>query len=274
MTGTLDAQPATPDVDRPEDLGLARLHLRLGSLGLARAELEGLAGADRLDEEGLVDLAEARWRTGDLAGAGEAASAALASGNEAVVAYVIAAEATAAVGRPGEARRLASRALELADLDVADVFAGMPRASVWPVDPGDEQTSESLFGTSGDPSGRLPKRPERVGSHTGGLWDDHDSLEASLPEPGLAFEAGRTALEAGDTRSAALHLGLALRTAPALAPAILELAAENSDPAIALLRGDAYRLVGHERDARLAFADAAAALRDPNDGHPTHKERS
>jgi len=43
---------------RPADLALARIHLRLGSLGLARAELEALAGQDALDADGLLDLAE------------------------------------------------------------------------------------------------------------------------------------------------------------------------------------------------------------------------
>ena len=117
-----------PAGERDIDLVVARLHLKLGSLQLARAELEEMAGHDTLDDEGLVDLAEARWRTGDLTGAGDAATVALAGGNEAVVALVISAEATAAAGRPAEARRLASRALELADLSVSDVFAGMPRA--------------------------------------------------------------------------------------------------------------------------------------------------
>ena len=74
---------------RDIDLVLARLHLRLGSLQLARAELEEMAGKAILDDEGLIDLAEARWRTGDLAGAGEAANVALASGNEAIVALVM-----------------------------------------------------------------------------------------------------------------------------------------------------------------------------------------
>jgi hypothetical protein len=60
---------------RDPDLALARIHLRLGSLGLARAELEALAGRDALDIDGLLDLAEARWRTGDLPGAGDAAQA-------------------------------------------------------------------------------------------------------------------------------------------------------------------------------------------------------
>jgi hypothetical protein len=60
--------------ERDIDLVVARLHVRLGSLQLARAELEEMAGKGTLDDEGLLDLAEARWRTGDLAGAGEAAN--------------------------------------------------------------------------------------------------------------------------------------------------------------------------------------------------------
>ena len=51
------------------------MHLRLGSLALARAELEALASHGILDDDGLLDLAEARWRTGDLPAAGEAALA-------------------------------------------------------------------------------------------------------------------------------------------------------------------------------------------------------
>ena len=116
-------------------LRLARLHLRTGSLGLARAELEALAGGGPLDPEGLVDLAEARWRTGDLSGAGEAATIALANGSDSPTAIVIAVEAVAALGRPGEARRLAARAVEHSDLPVDAIFAGMPRSPIWPDDP-------------------------------------------------------------------------------------------------------------------------------------------
>jgi hypothetical protein len=56
---------------RPVPLRLAGLHLRMGSLALARAELESLAGRGMLDEAALLDLAEVRWRTGDPADAGE-----------------------------------------------------------------------------------------------------------------------------------------------------------------------------------------------------------
>ena len=95
---------------RATALRLARLHLRLGQLPLARAQLEALAGRAALDEGALLDLAEARWRTGDLAGAGEAAGALLARGRDDALALLIVAESVAAVGRPGEARPQSARA--------------------------------------------------------------------------------------------------------------------------------------------------------------------
>ena len=136
-TSPLDRPPADVADDdgtgqRPSELRLARLHLRTGAYGLARAELETLAGAGALDDEALLDLAEVRWRTDDLTGAGEAAAAYIAGGHIALVALVVAAEATAALGRPGEARRLAGRALELVDGAIDPIFAGMPRSDVWP----------------------------------------------------------------------------------------------------------------------------------------------
>jgi hypothetical protein len=48
-----------------------------------------------------------------------------------------------------------------------------------------------------------------------------------------------------------------LRLAPSLAPGVLDLVADRSEPPLALVRGDAYRLVGQEIEARRAFADAA-----------------
>jgi hypothetical protein len=44
---------------------------------------------------------------------------------------------------------------------------------------------------------------------------------------------------------------------PALAPAVLDLVGRNHEPELALVRGDSYRLVGRELDARRAYADAA-----------------
>ena len=55
MTTTLSRPDATPI--RSAELLLAHAHLRLGSLALARTELETLAGMGKLDDLGLVDLA-------------------------------------------------------------------------------------------------------------------------------------------------------------------------------------------------------------------------
>ena len=68
--------------------------------------------------------------------------------------------------------------------------------------------------------------------------------------------------------NAALQLALVLRIAPALAPAVLDLIGDRHDPALALVRGDAYRLVGREIDARRAYADAARPDEPPPQGDP------
>jgi hypothetical protein len=59
-----------------------------------------------------------------------------------------------------------------------------------------------------------------------------------------------------------------IRAAPELAPAVLEAtnAAEGRAAEIELVRGDAFRLVGHELDARHAYTAAAALV--PSDGRP------
>ena len=134
--------PASPADSRPTGLRMARLHLRMGSTSLARAELESFAGRGVLDEDALLDLAEVRWRTGDLAGAGEAAGTLLAMGREDALALAIAAEAISALGRPGEARRLAGRAVAAADGQSIEVmFAGMPRSLVWPENVGVDEAA-------------------------------------------------------------------------------------------------------------------------------------
>jgi len=259
----------TPGTVRTADLRLARLHLRLGSLTLARAELEALAGSGDLDDDGLVDLAEARWRTGDLAGAGEAAGVALEAGAEVLTALVVAAEASAQAGRTAEARRQASRALDVAGGAIDDVFAGMPRASIWPGDPGREPSAPvPLF----DPDVTTDRIAVTSGTRAGhqrapvpGLWDETAATDVALPDPDTAFASGRVSLRAGDAAAAALHLALVLRIAPAMAPRILELIESADGPEMAVVRGDAYRLAGHERDARIAFARAAAAIPEPPD---------
>lgn len=261
--------PPTPTADRaadrPTELRLARLHLRTGVHSLARAELETLAGEGALDEEALLDLAEIRWRTDDLTGAGEAAAAYLASGREALVALVIACEATAALGRPAEARRLAGRALELAGAPLDPLFAGMPRSSVWPSEAGERAEPLSPLpghdaptGSASTAAGPAPivGSPAASGSPSTGGIEAFDSV----PDASAELAAARAALASGDRAGAAIRLAVVLRFAPVLAPAVLDVAAAEPGPAFDLVRGDALRLVGHETQARRAYAAAAARL--------------
>lgn len=264
---------------RPVDLALARVHLRLGSLALARAELEVLAGQGVLDMSGQVDLAEARWRTGHLGGAGEAASIVIAAGEEDPVALAIAAEAAAALGRPSEARRLANRAMECIEGPIDALFAGMPRSGVWPADAAEPPpTAGTLFHHEPAPTPSLragdtdpdvtasraqaleePAGPTSGAPLTLGFWDRDgpaDGGAPGLPDPAGELEAARAALMAGALDEATLRFGLALRLAPALAPAILEATDGVSGPAVNVVRGDAYRLVGLESEARRAYAAA------------------
>ncbi|HXG25388.1 MAG TPA: hypothetical protein VNL94_00845, partial [Candidatus Binatia bacterium] len=133
-----------PRADPSEDLRLARIHLRMGQLTLARAELEDLLGRDALDTTGLAVLAEARWRTGDAEGAALSAEAHLEAGGGDAIAICIAAEAAAADGRPGDARALMDR-LPDADAATLDVlFAGMPRRAFWPAGPIDRTEIEEI----------------------------------------------------------------------------------------------------------------------------------
>jgi hypothetical protein len=283
--------PPTQDVpSRGTDLVLAGLHLRMGSLSLARAELESLAVAGALDVPAAIDLAEARWRTGDLVGAGEVAREVLAGGHEAVVVLVIAAEAASGLGRPSEARKIAGRALTLADGPIDPVFAGMPRSAVWPADPaelvpspatlfppdraahpGDDDAPTHDIDAADDDGlhlhpGPLPDDP--------GLWDqtepDLAPVRPAWPAPpptdaGALLDAGQRAIAAGDLPAAAVALGLVVRLSPSLAPAVLDLIGETGDPGLQLVRGDAFRAVGHEVGAMQSYGAAMAASRGPTE---------
>ena len=130
--------------DAAVDIRLARVHLRLGQLTLARAELEDLLRRDLLDAASLATLAEARWRTGDEGAAADAAVAHLDAGGADDVALCIAAEAAAAEGRSADARALMELlpASDTASLDA--IFAGMPRRAVWPAGPVDRSDLDEL----------------------------------------------------------------------------------------------------------------------------------
>jgi hypothetical protein len=243
----------------------------MGHLGLARAELEALAGVGDLGDEGLLALAEARWRTGDLTGAGEAAQAHLSAGGDSIVALVIAAEATAAVGRPGEARRLAGQALERSDAPLDRIFAGMPRSLIWPADPSDAgQPTGTLFPQDGvddrgmdEPAIAATEALAAEATPTGpGFWDTDDQLAGAMSDPAAELEAAAAALTAGHRAGVAVRLAIILRLSPDLAQGVLEAIARSPSLSaeLELVRGDAYRLAGHEQDAQRAYAAAAAAL--------------
>lgn len=246
--GTADARPVA--------LRVAGIHLRNGALALARAELEAAAGRGTLDDQALLDLAEARWRTGDLAGAGEVANAFLASGRRAAIALVVAAEAVASLGRPGEARRLASLALAQAGPRLDDIFAGMPRSAVWP--------AEAPDGTP-----RVPHRVAGPVEASAALTASSAARTASspttaphlewLPDAAQALDAGRRAISTGDLAAAAVQLAVVLRLDPSLAPAVLDAIGRAHSPAIELVRGDALRAAGRELEARSAYASALLA---------------
>ena len=244
---------ATEAGQRPTGLRLARIHLRMGLLGLARAELEAYAGRGDLDDEALLDLAEVRWRTGDLTGAGEVANAYLGTGRTDPVALVIAAEAVVAAGRPGEARRLAGRALESVQGSLDQVFNGMPRSLIWPAD-----TDEP----AGAPPAETPAKRSRRQDVTATLWSEPalPGSSVALPDADDAFADGREALERDDLVEAALQMGIALRLASSLAPAILDAIGANESPELDLVRGDAYRLVGREAEAQRSYTAALRAL--------------
>jgi len=229
---------------------LARIHLRLGSLQLARTELEMLAAAGELDAPGRVDLAEVRWRTGDLAGAGEAANALLARGSEEPLALVIAAEAVAALGRPGEARRLAGQVAQLRPGSLAPLFAGMPMALIWP-----DEAGATVIGANGGGAAPVPVGAARpASSRRKGRPSAADTPVAAPAAAAEAFAGGRGALAAGDHARAALMLGVALRLEPGFAGAVLgAVAGRDLDPLLALVEGDALRLLGREAEALAAF---------------------
>jgi len=273
--------------DAADDLRLARLHLRLGMLAMARAELEDLAGRGALDLDGQASLAEARWRSGDLDGAADAAVAHLAEGGDDPVAIVIAAEAVAIDGQAAEARALAQRlgAMDPAAIDA--IFAGLPRRAHWPTAgeaaihaaagaaPGIATTSGASAGTSVRASA-VPG-PAEVFESNAGLWDQPRPGESAGPpraaspaavEPARAkaqvdpeeeLEAARDELAHAPDRGL-LRLALALRLDPTLAPDVIDAIRLRREPAASLLRGDAERLLGRHLEAEAAFADAIDAV--------------
>ena len=268
-----------------EDRRLATLHLRLGGLFLARAELEDLRRRGELDASGLAELAEARWRGGDLNGAADAAAEHLAAGGSRAISRVIAAEAAAASGHPVEARQHVE-ALGVVDGVALDrIFGGMPRRAFWPSAPNAPVGIDELAAEQRAASDTRPAWSRMGGSDGGrlsdgqptmaGLWDDEPSMgnrqaarsPSKSAEPAEELARARDELESEDAEHIArglARLALVLRLDPMLAPAVLDAVGQRREATALLLRGDAYRLVGRRLEAEAAFGAAARALERPD----------
>ncbi len=233
-----DAVAPVDSVDTVAAQELATLHLRMGLLTLARAELEALAMLGALDDDGRVALAVARWRTDDLAGAGVLALPLAEAGSVRLEVLTIAAESIAAQGRPGEARRLVERAMAVGDVPLAVLFAGLPRHAAWPDEPAEV------------PGQGTVRAPIRTGA-------DASATSSAAAE---AYVGGRAALAAGDPGRAALRMGVALRLDPEFARQVLDvLGTRVAEPELALVAGDALRILGREQEALAAFDVARGA---------------
>jgi hypothetical protein len=272
------------------DRHLASIHLRVGALLLARAELEALAARDLLDPAGLADLAEARWRTGDLERAAESAIAHLDAGGDRPVARVIAAEGAAAAGRAEEARAHVAALGALSVAELGALFAGMPQRAFWPsAPPATVDLQEAATGAS------LPGGPSTTGPTAGdqreGLWPEDERPPAdrraapgtakrrearqagSRSRPGRGFpdaadvlSRARDELRGGNPERIATgldRLALVLRLDPTLAPGVIEAVVRRQEPAALLIRGDACRILGRTLEAEAALVAAAALLDRP-----------
>jgi tetratricopeptide (TPR) repeat protein len=185
-----------PTTSARDDVRVARVHLRMGQLTLARAELEDLLRRDQLDVAGLAALAEARWRTGEGDAAADAALDHIDAGGNDDVALCIAAEALAAEGRAADARALMDRlpASDAATLDV--LFAGMPRRGVWPAGPVDRSDLDELRRAA---PARTPdvRRPEAAPAPAGEAAPRAGGAPGSEPTaPDRAVPGPREVMEA------------------------------------------------------------------------------
>jgi hypothetical protein len=271
MSGSTPGAP-TPGVTAPSergaDLRLARLHVRGGAYALARAELEALAGSDELDRDGILDLAEVRWRSGDLAGASVAAAAWLEDGADegaqGALAHVIGAEAAAARGaHEVAAAHIAAAAPGLGDRATLDaILAGISARADWPWEPAAPPSPPAI----------VPEPP---------LAAAHSAPPAggTAPTPALALDAPVAPAAAQLARSGAALVGdaperavvllaLALRADRATAEAVLA-ALDAAEPgpahaaAFAFVRAEALRAAGRHEESRIAYASAESLALAP-----------
>ncbi len=302
VPGPTDDQSAA--VGRSADARLARVHLRGGLLTLARATLEQMAGSGTLDRDAMADLAEARWRSGDLEGAADAARAHQASEGDEPLAALIIAEELAASGSEAEADQVARSVQERIGDAIDMLFALEPRAPIWsPADDGWMDIDAPAPGRWG-----LLVGGSEVAAANDDTWKlapitfatADQVIAAPLGRGGLGQPGGATSTSAvvvsgrlageeleavdrelatGATAAASGRLAVLLRLDPALAPIILSAADRaaaaaapgNSDlTTIHLVRGDAYRLLGRDNEAAAAYQQAHQALSaGPSPKEPT-----
>lgn len=258
--------------ERDVDAALARIHLRSGMIALARAELEQMAGAGTLDTPALADLAETRWRSGDLAGAADAAQAHIDAGGDEPMALLISAEALDASGHLLDARALAATVVERVGGQLDRLFAGERRSSAWPAaDPTPSPLPQGTVAWGGLVGGREVSDPaprERAGSDplAGSITELVDAGRAA----GRELDAIEAAVTEGRLVGIAERLALVLRADRALAPVILShadmavAATTHSDDhvvaALHLVRGDALRSLGQRSEADAAYQQSMRAL--------------
>jgi hypothetical protein len=265
--------PTEPPISWDDDTAvrrrLAGIYLRTGSLAAAGAELEALGGRSLLEGEGLLDLAEVRWRTGDRAGAGQAAGTYLDAGGSDGLAFVIVAEAAAEAGRQDEARgHLAEAVARMTDLVRA--YAGMRSFveldSAAPAVPAPTVVSARAVEPTPTPDWfaplEEPSAEEPPPTSPAAPVPEPTQSTASEPPPAVDPEvaAGSAVLAAGYSMLAAVHFGVALRTGPGSAEAVLQAIGDHHEAALELVRGDALRLLGRDDEAALAYQSAAESL--------------
>ncbi|TAL12974.1 MAG: hypothetical protein EPO00_01245, partial [Chloroflexota bacterium] len=217
--------------------GLARIHLRSGAVLLARAELESLVLTGSLPVPAMADLAEVRWRTGDLEGAAEAATGHRAAGGSDAIATLILAEAAGADGRGDDAARHVSELGPMTESALGTMFAGMPRRADWSA-----ATAARSAPTGGASSSARSRRGRAAASSASGAATGGEATEPSdggtssppvrrrAPDPSteadILLADARADMRSGDPERMGLafdRLALALRWHPAMAEDVAEL---------------------------------------------------
>jgi hypothetical protein len=229
-----------------------------------------MAGVGELDVAAMADLAESRWRSGDLEGAADAARAHQASGGAEPMAALILAEDLMRAGQPAEARRFADYVTARVGMAVDQLFAAEPRSSLWP--PADDGWMA-----------RGAEAPGGLGLVVGGSEVAAPTLATWIEAPLLAHAAATTTAAPGEDLAAGMGLGTAAALSGPHGTAALVVSGrlageelERVDRALAVgdIHGAAARLAVLLRlDAALAPVILSVAERAmaaaPRPGHST-----